>query len=236
MSTLFLEDQYLKETKTKVTKIEDGKVILKDTIFYPTGGGQECDTGSIRQGGKEYKINKVKREKGEIVHYLNEASTINEGEVTISINWERRYTFMRYHTLLHLIGSVVNEKYGSLCTGNQISERKARIDLNNLPIWTEEDTAYVESKVMKIIKNNLPVSVYDITRKEAEIKEGMFKTVVNLLPSHIENIRVVAIEGVDEQACGGTHVHSTGEIKSFKIKKVKSKGSDIKRLEVVLTS
>ncbi|MDQ0339667.1 Ser-tRNA(Ala) deacylase AlaX [Caldalkalibacillus uzonensis] len=234
---LFLENSYLKSCNAQVVQINGEEVILDQTIFYPGGGGQEHDTGFLVQNGQEFEVYKVKKQNGQIVHYTKNANRLAKDQVQLVLDWERRYNLMRHHTLLHVLGAVVYNKYGSLCTGNQIYERRARIDFNNLSDLSEEEIKEIEAETNRQIKANHPVSFRVVSREEAEQMPGVIKTLVSLLPPAVQDIRLVKIGDIDEQACGGTHVKETGEIGILQITKVKSKGKNNKRIEVkVLTS
>lgn len=231
---LFLEDSYKKAHHAKVTEIKEDKIILDETIFYPTGGGQPHDTGIIKQGNETLKVNNVQRENGQIVHYVDNVEKLKQGPVEILINWDRRYKFMRYHSLLHVLAGYLYNKFGALATGNQIFEDRARIDFQFEEPLTDEQFKEVEDEINKLIQENHRVSIRTVSREEAEKIDGFIKTVINLLPPSIKNVRLVAIGDIDEQACGGTHVKETKEIGSFQISKIKSKGQNKKRLEVTL--
>ncbi|WJE54246.1 alanyl-tRNA editing protein [Bacillus cereus] len=229
---LFLQDVYRKNCQTEITKVDGERVFVKETIFYPTGGGQECDTGVFTQGEHTFEVVKVKKEKGEIVHYVKDSMNLKLGSVQLEIDWERRHNLMRHHSLLHLIGAVVYEKYGALCTGNQIYPDKARIDFNELQELTNEQVAEIERETNHLIQQNKEISTRFINREEAENSTGMIKTAINLLPPTIQEIRTVTIQDIDEQACGGMHVKRTNDIGTLVIDKVKSKGKQKRRFEV----
>jgi misacylated tRNA(Ala) deacylase len=233
---VFLEDSYKKEHQAEVIDIKENKIILDETIFYPSGGGQPHDTGMIKQGNEKFKVNKVQRENGQIVHYVDNAEKLKQGPVEILIDWDRRYKLMRYHTLLHVLAGYLYSKFGALATGNQIFEDRARIDFQFEEPLTDEQFNEVEEATNKLIQENHHVSIRTVSREEAEKIDGFIKTVINLLPPSIQNVRLVTIGDIDEQACGGTHVKETKEIGSFQISKIKSKGQNKKRLEVTLNS
>lgn len=233
---VFLEDSYKKEHQAEVIDIKENKIILDETIFYPSGGGQPHDTGMIKQGNEIFKVNKVQRENGQIVHYVDNAEKLKQGPVEILIDWDRRYKLMRYHTLLHVLAGYLYSKFGALATGNQIFEDRARIDFQFEESLTDEQFNEVEEATNKLIQENHHVSIRTVSREEAEEIDGFIKTVINLLPPSIQNVRLVTIGDIDEQACGGTHVKETKEIGSFQISKIKSKGQNKKRLEVTLNS
>ncbi|MDR9795278.1 alanyl-tRNA editing protein [Aeribacillus pallidus] len=233
---VFLEDSYKKEHQAEVIDIKENKIILDETIFYPSGGGQPHDTGMIKQGNEIFKVNKVQRENGQIVHYVDNAEILKQGPVEILIDWDRRYKLMRYHTLLHVLAGYLYSKFGALATGNQIFEDRARIDFQFEEPLTDEQFNEVEEATNKLIQENHHVSIRTVSREEAEKIDGFIKTVINLLPPSIQNVRLVTIGDIDEQACGGTHVKETKEIGSFQISKIKSKGQNKKRLEVTLNT
>ncbi|NKI19748.1 alanyl-tRNA editing protein [Paenibacillus dendritiformis] len=229
---LFLEDCYLQECEAAVMEAEEDKIILDQTVLYPAGGGQEHDTGILEQDGRTFEVYSVKREGGRIVHYVRSGADLTLGPVRVRVNWERRLGLMRHHTLLHVLGAVVYQKYGALCTGNQIYPDRARIDFNQLQDLTPEQRDEIVLEANRIIAADFPISYRTVSREEAENIPGMIKTVASLLPPSVRAVRLVAIGSVDEQACGGTHVRSTGEIGGMEITDMKSKGKNNKRLEV----
>ncbi|MEH7142517.1 alanyl-tRNA editing protein [Priestia megaterium] len=233
---LFLENSYQTSCKTFIKEINENKVILDQTVFYPTGGGQPFDTGVIKQGDHEVEVVKVKREQGEIVHYVQNAKKLTLGEATAHINWDRRYRFMRYHTLLHVIAGHLYNKFGALATSNEIYEdNRARIDIKFEEEIPEGYLTVMEKEIQDIIEENHSISTRSLSREEVEKIPGSIKTVINLLPPSIQTIRLVAISELDEQACGGTHVQSTKEIGAFSINKIKNKGPHTKRIEITIT-
>ncbi|MGG3124104.1 alanyl-tRNA editing protein [Priestia megaterium] len=233
---LFLENSYQTSCKTFIKEINENKVILDQTVFYPTGGGQPFDTGVIKQGDHEVEVVKVKREQGEIVHYVQNTKKLTLGEATAHINWERRYRFMRYHTLLHVIAGHLYNKFGALATSNEIYEdNRARIDIKFEKEIPEGYLTVMEKEIHDIIEENHSISTRSLSREEVEKIPGSIKTVINLLPPSIQTIRLVAISELDEQACGGTHVQSTKEIGAFSINKIKNKGPHTKRIEITIT-
>lgn len=232
---IFLENSYQTSCKTFIKEINENKVILNQTVFYPTGGGQPFDTGVIEQGDHEVEVVKVKREQGEIVHYVQNAENLTLGEAKAHIDWDRRYRFMRYHTLLHVIAGHLYNKFGALATSNEIYEdNRARIDIKFEEEIPEDYFTVMEKEIQDIIEENHLISTRSLPREEVEKIPGSIKTVINLLPKSIQTIRLVEINELDEQACGGTHVKSTNEIGSFSFTKVKNKGKNGKRIEVIL--
>lgn len=229
---LFLTDSYLKDCDATIISIEDGKIELDQTVFYPAGGGQECDTGVLQQGDIIAEVHTVKREKGRIYHYTDQYENFSLGPVKATIDWKKRYAFMRNHSMLHVLGSVFYRKFGSLCTGNQIYFNKARIDLTEIVNINIEDINAAVQEANHEVKNNHIISSKVLPREEAGNLSNSIKTVVNLIPKSVLEIRLVSIGNIDEQACGGTHVKQTNEIGEIILEKVKSKGKGIMRLEL----
>ncbi|MCP2034046.1 alanyl-tRNA synthetase/misacylated tRNA(Ala) deacylase [Planomicrobium sp. HSC-17F08] len=229
---LFLEDSYLTSCEAEITAIDGDKVTLDQTVFYPAGGGQETDTGVLIQNGQEITVVKVKKENGEIFHYVSEPDKLSLGPVTAKLDWDRRQNLMKHHTLLHVIAAVFNQEHDSLCTGNQIYPDKARIDLTGITELSQEEIDALVSKANDELARNHEVSVRTLPREEAENISGVIKTIVNLIPKAVKEIRLVKIGDIDEQACGGTHVKQTGAVGKFVLDKTKNKGKGVTRLEV----
>ncbi|RNF39774.1 alanyl-tRNA editing protein [Planococcus salinus] len=229
---LFLEDSYLKTCETQIMAIDGDKVTLSQTVFYPAGGGQESDTGKLIQNGQETEVLKVKKEGGTIYHYVREPEKLQVGPVSAEIDWERRNDLMKHHTLLHVLAAVFHQEHDSLCTGNQIYPDKARIDLTDITELSKEEIDALVTKANEELANNHEVTVRTLPREQAEQLSGAIKTVVNLIPKAVKEVRLVKIGDIDEQACGGTHVSETGEVGQFVLDKTKNKGKGMTRLEV----
>jgi misacylated tRNA(Ala) deacylase len=229
---LYLANSYQTKGETKIIRIEDNKVFLEETVFYPTGGGQEHDTGWIQQNGESVEVFKVKKEQGQVVHYVKNPEKLSVGPATAEINWQRRYGLMRHHSMLHVLGSVFYKHHDSLCTGNQIYEDRARIDLTGITELSEEEINKMISEANREIIKNHPISTRIVSRAEAESISGSIKTVVNLIPESVKEIRLVKIGNIDEQACGGTHVKETIEIGHIVLEKTKNKGKGVTRFEL----
>jgi len=232
---LFQEDSYLRETDATVEEVTPEGLVLDKTIFYPLGGGQDSDTGSIVHKGKAYRIPMVKRSSGKILHMTEDAiDGISKGDtVTLKIDWEKRYAMMRFHTSLHLLSHVAFSEFGAGIRGNSISPNKARIDLD-LEGLSEDITKKIESKTNELISMGTPVEVRSLLRAEAEKMVDPGKTRLDMIPETIKEIRLVVIGDIDTDACGGTHVRNTKEIGGIEIFKTVNKGKSRKRLELKL--
>ncbi|WP_176527618.1 alanyl-tRNA editing protein [Peribacillus butanolivorans] len=142
---------------------------------------------------------------------------------------------MQYHTLLHVISGYLYQHYNALATSSQIEKEHARLELSFSPeIIQEIPFVQLEQSIKKLLAQSHSVYTKILSRDEAEQKEGTIKTVINLLPASLNEIRIVQINDIDEQACGGTHVNNTTEIKNFSIMKIQNKGPMKKRIKIQL--
>lgn len=227
---LYLDNSYLKEFTAKVIYIKDGKfIVLDQTAFYPNSGGQPFDTGIIRRksDGKEFKVVFVGKFDGEISHEV-EAPGLAEGDEIIgNIDWERRYAHMKAHTSAHILAEALYRNTGALTTGNQLAAEKCRIDSNFE--YEKEKIEKTFTEANEILNKNLPISIIYMPREEAEKLPNMTKLAKGL-PPEIKVVRIIEIGDYDKQADGGTHVKSTGEIKTISFLEYNSKGKDNKRI------
>jgi misacylated tRNA(Ala) deacylase len=147
------------------------------------------------------------------------------------IEWDRRYRLMRTHTTMHALCGVVWDTYQSPVTGGNMEPGNGRLDFE-LPEWDPENKAPLEEALNAAIARHLPVEVSFMPRAEADKDPSLIRTKVNLIPSSVTEIRVIDIVGLDRQADGGTHVHSTQEVGPVRITKVESKGKGFRRIRV----
>lgn len=231
---LYLPDNnYLKKFEAEITKTGDGYVVLDRTAFYKEGGGQPSDTGKISWDGGEASVTEVKKEQGEIRHYI-EGELPEEGEkVEGRIDWDRRYKHMRMHTAQHLISWVVLNMYEASTAGNQIHEDYSRIDFEPVE-FDDFDVEKIEKAVNSLIEKGLEVEKKEVPREELEEMTEEGRTNLDLIPDHIDPLRAVIIGGEDVCPCGGTHVDNLEEIGLIKITDRKSKGENVERLKFEL--
>jgi Ser-tRNA(Ala) deacylase AlaX len=226
---LFLIDSYLRETQAKVVSVKDGKyVILDQTIFYPKGGGQPCDTGKIIKGKEIYNVVYVGKFSGEISHEVDHAGLEAGDEVTCALNWYRRYKLMRSHTAAHVLASLLNKETGALITGNQLEEDHVRFDFSLKKVDRELLKEYLE-KANKLFGTDVAVKCYELPREEAMKIAGIVKMAA-AFPPDLPVLRIVEIVGVDKQADGGTHVRNLKEIVKVELIKTENKGKNNKRV------
>ena len=227
---LFRDDSYLRECQATVTDSGDGAVLLDRTIFYPTGGGQPGDTGRMSwDGGNATIINTVYGDGGEIRHLVAEGDSLpgSGTSVNIDIDWDRRYRHMRMHTALHLLGSVL--QYG--VTGGSIGAEKSRLDFDMVnPV----DKEAVNSALQALVADDHPITCRWITDEELAAKPELVRTMSVQPPRGAGKIRLLEIEGVDLQPCGGTHLKSTAEVGAVRLGKVEKKGKHNRRVSIVL--
>lgn len=234
------DNEYQKEFETEVTKsredIEgdhDGYICLEKTLFYKEGGGQPSDHGTISWGEKVSQVVDVQRENGEIRHYLQGEIPEADTEIRGQIDWERRYKHMRMHTAQHLVSWVVLNRYNASTAGNQIHEDYSRIDFEPAE-FDDSDVEKIEKSVNALINKELEVEKKYMPREQVEeaVEEG--RTNLDIIPDHIDPLRVVIIGDNDLCPCGGTHVDNVKEIGGINITDRRSKGTDVERLEFEL--
>ena len=228
---LFRQDAYIKETDATVTGVEERGVRLDRSIFYPTGGGQPGDTGLLRWDGGEAKIvDSVKADGGDVLHVLAPDAPRPEvgTKVHTVLDWERRHMHMRMHTALHVMSAVIK---GNV-TGGQVGVDKSRLDFNlEGEIPTKE---WVTEEVNKLIALDRPVTQQWVTDEELTSRPELVKTMSVRPPMGAGRVRLLSIEGVDLQACGGTHVARSGEIGRVECIKIENKGKMNRRFIIAL--
>jgi len=231
---LFLEDSYLKEFESPVVKLSGREVILAKTAFYPGGGGQPADKGSLGIGPINASVVDARREGADIVHVLDSAIPETVQKLKGELDWERRYAHMRYHTALHVLSGVIWRSFDAKVTGGQMRADRARMDFSFPGEWTAEVVGEIERLANESLAEGRPVKVYELSREEALKNPDLIRTQVNLVPERVKTVRIVEIEGIDTQADGGTHVANTREVGEMEITGHKSKGRQNKRVEFVL--
>ncbi|MDP9439536.1 MAG: alanyl-tRNA editing protein [Actinomycetota bacterium] len=231
---LFLEDSYRREFRAGVERIDGREVVLEETAFFPGGGGQPADKGTIGIGPVNAAVVDARREGGGIVHVLDRAIPDTVRELNGALDWGRRYAHMRYHTALHVLSGVIWRAFGAKVTGGQMRADRARMDFSFPGEWTAEVVGEIERLTNEALAEGRPVRVYGLPREEALGNPDLIRTQVNLVPERVKTVRIVEIENLDTQADGGTHVANTREVGEIEITAHKSKGRQNKRVEFVL--
>lgn len=262
--TPYLDSPYERVFEATIERVASGdragkpRVVLDRTLFYPEGGGQPNDTGTLEVAGddegdgNEWRVTDVQK-KDTVYHALEPAdgdrsdATVEPPEpgatVTGRIDWDRRYAHMKYHTAQHLLSALLLTEYDAPTTGNQLYVDRARIDCE-YDRFTEDDFADVEAWMNERIDEGLPVRWYEMDREKAEAELDPERTRIHLLPDSIGEVRIVEIAAtaeasppsgdaapLDRTACAGTHVENTGELGEFEVTGRETKGSDEERLK-----
>jgi misacylated tRNA(Ala) deacylase len=233
MSTdlLYLDDAYLRSARSAVTAVDGPRVALDRTVFYPTGGGQPHDTGSLRWDTGQAQVVDVRKQGADVWHTLDGPAPTVGAEVEGTIDWDRRHRLMRTHTALHVLCGVIWSEWGVPVTGGNMEPLSARMDFELDPT-PEGFGARVEELVAAEIAADRPIEVSSIPRAEAVLDEALIRTKVSLVPESVREIRVVDIVGLDKQADGGTQVRTTGEVGRVRVVKTESKGKGNKRVRI----
>lgn len=229
MEALYLSDCYMKEFEANVESVKDGKfVVLDKTAFYPNAGGQPYDTGKLvrESDSKEFPVVFVGKF-GDAISHEVQGEGLKEGDKVMGvIDWERRYTHMKMHTAAHVLSRVIYELAGAHTSGNQLGEEQSRIDFTLENLDKEAIHSWID-RANEYISKELPVEIREITREEAEKElSGPSKH----LMADMDVLRLIKIDGLDEQTCGGTHLHNIGEIGRIEFVKIKNKGKNNRRI------
>jgi misacylated tRNA(Ala) deacylase len=232
---LYQTDSYLREFEAKVVEVngDDNSIALDQTVFYPGGGGQPCDTGIIIIDGNQVNASRVKRQAELIFHKLD--GDLPEVGVTVKgvINWDRRYQLMRTHTAFHILCGVIWRDYRASVTGGNMEPLKGRMDFE-FETMRQELVKEIERNVNAEVANARDVIIKILPREEAFQIPDLIRTKINLLPERITEVRTVEIAGLDLQADGGTHVANTKEVGKIRVTDYKSKGRINKRIHLEL--
>jgi misacylated tRNA(Ala) deacylase len=230
---LYHTDSFVKTFDAEVVDAVSGGVVLDRTAFFPGGGGQPNDVGWLIFDGDRREVPKVKRQKGQIVHSMNDPLPAVGTTVRGELDWDRRYALMRTHTAMHILCGVVWRDYGASVTGGKMKPLQGRMDFE-FERMEKELVAEIEEKINAEVAAARPITTRILPREEAFQIPDLIRTKINLLPEHIKEVRVVEIEGLDLQADGGTHVANTSEVGPLRILDYRSKGRINKRLVVAL--
>ena len=224
---LYLKDCYLKEFDANIISVKDGKyIILNKTAFYPVSGGQPHDTGKIIYNNIEYNVVFVGKFDSEISHEVDRIGLKEGDKVSCVINWERRYRLMRMHTATHILCSVLLKESGALITGNQLGEDKSRVDFGLENFDREKINSYIEKDNMEFNKNK-DVKISFASKEEAE---KLSKLASENNYEGLNELRIIDIDGIDTQPCGGCHIKNTSEIKGLILDSLENKGKGRKRV------
>mgnify|MGYP005721701289 FL=1 len=226
-----MEAAYLEEFTADVLAIDENKIVLDQTLFYPLGGGQNWDLGSLEGPNGRMEVIEV-RGRGAIHHTVEDTFELEVGdEVRGKIDFERRYAHMKMHTAQHLVSGIAYEMFDGVRTvGNQIHTEKSRIDFKPIQ-FTEEMLLDLQTTVNEKIALRLDVTDSQMTRDEINSIMPPDRTNMDLLPAFINDLRVVTIgDRLDMCPCAGTHVRNISEINGIEFIGKKSKGKGTQRV------
>lgn len=232
---LYQTDSYLHKFDATIRSIDEEKraLVLDRTIFYPGGGGQPPDSGTLSTREITYSVSRTKKEGENIFHFIEGDSPLPASGAKVSgeIDWDRRYQLMRTHTAMHILCGVIFRDYGASVTGGSMDPLKGRMDFE-FETMKKELVSQIEKSINIEVANTRPVEVKILPREEAFQIPDLIRTKINLLPEGIQEVRIVEIVGLDLQADGGTHVKNTSEVGHIKVTDYKSKGKINKRIYV----
>ena len=228
---VFRKDAYARSCEARVTSVDDAGVRLDRTVFYPMGGGQPGDSGMLllRDGTAIRIVDTRKGEAPDEIVHVPEASVgpgLAGSEVTARIDWDRRHRLMRIHTCLHLLCALVPAPV----TGGSIRDGSGRLDFD-LPESTL-DKQDLTTRLNRLVTEDHPVNPRWISEDELDANPSLVRTMSVAPPRGRGSVRLLDIEGVDLQPCGGTHVASTGEIGQVRVTKIEKKGRQNRRVVV----
>jgi misacylated tRNA(Ala) deacylase len=232
---LYQTDSYLREFAGRVTAVDEAgqRVALDRSAFYPGGGGQPADSGSLTFGATALSVTQVRKEGDLVWHTVSGALPPAGAAVTGSIDWERRYALMRTHTALHILCGVVWRDYGAQVTGGNMDPLQGRMDFEFANLRGEL-VAEIEAKCNAEVAAGRDLRVRILPREEAFQIPDLIRTKINLLLEGIREVRTVEIVGLDLQADGGTHVANTREVGRIRVTDYKSKGAINKRMYITI--
>jgi misacylated tRNA(Ala) deacylase len=229
----YYEDSYKKEITATVTAVNGEWIELDATIFYPLGGGQPADTGTLTgPDGIAHKV--LDTRKGDSFEQIkHQLDTGNHGlqpgdSVDIAIDWERRYRHMRMHTCMHLLGSLIPVPV----TGGSVGADKSRLDFDLGEHTLDKED--LTTRINALVAEAHPVVFGTITEVELDERPELVRTMSVQPPRGVGDIRTVRIEDVDYQPCGGTHVNNSSEVGVVRISKIENKGKRNRRVHMLL--
>ena len=232
---LYQTDSYLQEFDSTITAVEaeTRSLILDRSAFYPGGGGQPCDIGSLTVVGTVYPVVKTKKQGEDVIHFLGGDAPLPSPGVSAHgvIDWVRRYQLMRTHTAMHVLCGVVFRDYGAQVTGGDMEPLAGRMDFE-FATMRAELVHDIENAVNREVEAGREVCIKILPRDEAFQIPDLIRTKINLLPDGIMQVRTVELVGLDLQADGGTHVRNTSEVGAIQVADYKSKGAINKRIYI----
>jgi misacylated tRNA(Ala) deacylase len=231
---LYWDDDHCFEAEAYVVEAQGDKLAFDQTCFYPGGGGQPSDQGTIAfPDGRVLDVTSAHSDDNHVVWHTVSGSGIAGETARMLLNRDRRITLMRYHTVLHLLNTIVLRDYNGWITGVQIGVDQSRIDFK-LEGLSPEMRGEIEAKVNGVLDENRALKSFYIAEEEFAQRPDLLRTLEVKPPVLNGRVRVVEIDGFDAQACGGTHVATTADVGRFSIFRTENKGKINKRLYIRL--
>ncbi len=238
---LFSTDAFVREFGARVVAVDRAtrRVALDRTAFYPGGGGQPHDVGTVEWGAASAPVTAVRREGGHIWHVLDDGGNADAdlpaegGEVFGRLDWTRRHLLMRTHTALHILCGVIYAEYEIPVTGGNMEPGEGRLDFP-LESMSVDLGRRVEARINDEIARARDIMVRFVGRAEADGDPALIRTRAGMIPREIDPLRVIDIVGLDKQADGGTHVASTADVGSVQVIGTSSKGKGNKRIRIAV--
>ena len=223
--------------EAEVLDSRPGAVVLSRTAFYPGGGGQPPDQGEIAWNGGAVAVTGIEQQGGRLWHLLAEPATLS-ASIEARVDPDFRFLMQQLHTGLHIVNALAFQAFdGALVTGaNMAPDGTARIDLD-LPGADNQRLRDMEPAMNDIVAQDLPVRTFAMPLAEAAREAGTLRSKAVTPPAQADGrVRIVEIAGLDRQACGGTHLASTGESRALRILKVENKGRHNRRVKIGLAA
>ena len=231
---LYLRDSYIKIFDARVVAVHADGIALDRTAFFPAGGGVLGDSGEIITAGGAVRVVETTEPNDGILHRIEGALPGAGDRVEGRLDWERRYTLMRYHTATHVLAGVMYTDFQVKVTGNRLTPEKGRVDFS----FPEFDRSLLEEgfrRANQVIARDLPVEISFIPPAEAKVRPELFK-LETAFRHDLEEVRLVDIKGHDVQADGGCHVSKLGEIGRIAFTKAENKGKSNRRVYFTVES
>jgi misacylated tRNA(Ala) deacylase len=228
---VFRDDAYAARCEAVVVGVDGANVYLDRTVLYPTGGGQPGDRGRlVLADGDVLEVADTLKGPHGVAHRLadGQSAPAPGTRLTAEVDWPRRYRLMRMHSAMHLLCKAVD----CPVTGGQVGEAKSRLDFDAGE--TRLDKEAIAARLAEWVVLDRPIRHLWIDARELQSRPELVRTMSVRPPTTGGRLRLVEIEGLDLQACGGTHVRSTGEIGALTVGKIENKGRQNRRVNIAL--
>lgn len=222
----------LHDHDAEVIAVRPGAVALSRSAFHPGGGGQVSDVGSVEWAGGASTVTGIELEDDVWWHLLADDEAVPDGTVRVHIDADHRLAVASLHTMSHVLNALVFDEFaGALVTGAQIGgDGRGRMDFD-LPEVDNDRLRALESPINDVIERGVAVTSLYVPVADATPESGLMRSMsVAPPPTPDGTYRIIDIDGVDRQACGGTHLSNTAESRPIRITKVENKGRHNRRV------